>query len=423
MNKYLAVCVSLVALGTLALADRLPITASTLPDQIQTQGAPLKSALKPLGPLMHPGFDNDIPFAQLLQIAQQPVRDVATTTRSAKDVEIYRTLSPSVVLVATKDGMGSGSLVSSSGEIITNWHVVRGYSVVGIVFKPAIEGTKPRSDDVKIGRVLKYDQVPDLALIKTEEIPSGRIPIRLGNASEISVGADVSAIGHPTGNDWSYTKGIISQYRPGFLWTAGEETIKHKADAIQTQTPINPGNSGGPLISESGNLIGVNTMKAEGEGLNFAVSVDEVRKFLAKTSKEGPGAASSSFLKRPPDRGLPSGLSQADCQPREISRFRSKANDAAVISYDLDCGGKANANYIVPDRKSDAITLAWDRNADGRPDVVFFDFKRRGKWDLSLWATNFDGQWNFVGYHDDGSLQPTRFETYAEFQRRSTAQR
>jgi S1-C subfamily serine protease len=361
MNTYLMACVSLVALGpTLALGETLPRPPSTLPNQIQTGGAPLKTAIDPLTPSMHEGIDTDIPAAQLLQIAQQPVKDRAiATTRSAKDVEIYRTISPSVVLVATKDGLGSGSLVSLSGDIITNWHVVRGASLVGILFKPTAEGTKPRSDGIKLGRVIKYDQVADLALVKVEEVPSGRNPIRLGTSGEISVGADVSAIGHPTGNDWSYTKGIISQYRRGFTWTAGEEATNHKADVIPTQTPINPGNSGGPLISDSSTLIGVNTIKSEGEGLNFAVSVDDVRRFLAEPSKDG------------------SQVSKTECKSKEISRFRSKNNDAAVIAYDMNCTDRANADYIVPDKKTDPIMLAWDRREKGRPDVIFFDFKRK----------------------------------------------
>jgi hypothetical protein len=83
---------------------------------------------------------------------------------------------------------------------------VRGYDFVAVVFKPAIEGTKPRSEDIKLGHVVKYDPVPDLALVKSEEVPAGRIPIRLGDSSEIVVGADVRAIGHPAGNEWSYTK-------------------------------------------------------------------------------------------------------------------------------------------------------------------------------------------------------------------------
>ena len=57
--------------------------------------------------------------------------------------------------------------------------------------------------------------------------------------SEAQVGADVHAIGHPQGQTWTYTKGLISQVRPDYQWGP------HKADVIQTQTPINPGNSGG----------------------------------------------------------------------------------------------------------------------------------------------------------------------------------
>jgi hypothetical protein len=251
---------------------------------------------------------------------------------------------------------------------------VRGYEFVAVVFKPSIEGTNPRSEDMKLGRVIKFDPVSDLALIKAEEVPSGRVPIRLGDSSEIVVGADVRAIGHPAGNEWSYTKGIISQYRHGYQWVYGDR-IQHIADIVQTQTPINPGNSGGPLISESGNLIGANAGKAEGEGLNFAVSVDNVRRFLAEPSKPAP-----------------SDISKNTCEPREISRFRNSGNDAAVISYDLNCSGKANGNYIVPDRKTDAILLTWDRNGHGKPDVVFFDFKRRSKWDLSFWDSKFEGR-------------------------------
>jgi hypothetical protein len=123
-----------------------------------------------------------------------------------------------------------------------------------------------------------------------------------------------------------------------------------------------------------------------------------------------------------PSKPAPSDTSKNTCEPKEISRFRNSANDAAVISYDLNCSGKANANYIVPDKKTDAILMTWDRNGDGHPDVVFFDFKRRGKWDLSFWDAKFEGRWTLVGHHDDGSLKPTRFERYEDFQQRLAAQ-
>jgi S1-C subfamily serine protease len=227
-------------------------------------------------------FPTEIPTNKLSKIAQSSALDSIGSARSAKDFQIYRAISPAVVLIATKDGFGSGSLTDSAGDILTNWHVVKGYENVAVVFKPTVEGKQPTKDEIRVGRVVKYDEVADLALVKASEAPIGRSPIRLGDASEIAVGMDVRAIGHPTGEGWTYTTGVISQIRLAYEWQENGDPVKHKADIIQTQTPINPGNSGGPLLSDSGNLIGVNSFKAAGEGLNFAVSVDEVRKFIAR---------------------------------------------------------------------------------------------------------------------------------------------
>jgi hypothetical protein len=141
-----------------------------------------------------------------------------------------------------------------------------------------------------------------------------------------------------------------------------------KADIIQTQTPINPGNSGGPLLGDNGTLIGVNSFKASGEGLNFAVSVDEVRKFLSRS------ASRVSQNSRKPN----------SCEPKELSRFRNKENNATVISYDMFCTRKDTGEHVIPDDQSKAIFLRMDRNGDGYADVIFFDLKRRGKWDISV---------------------------------------
>ena len=225
--------------------------------------------------------------------------------------------------------------------------------------------------------------------------------MRLADASEIAVGMDVHAIGHPTGQTWTYTTGVISQYRQGYEWQAENEPIKHKADIIQTQTPINPGNSGGPLLSDSGNLIGINSFKAGGEGLNFAVSVDDVKRFIAR-----PG---SKPVPRKSDR---------ECKPKELSRFRTKQNDATVVSFDMFCTGKDTGELVTPDNQGQAVFLRLDRNGDGRADAVIFDLQRRGKWDLSFWDENFTGRWTLVGHHDDGTLIPSRFESYEEFQKR-----
>jgi hypothetical protein len=202
--------------------------------------------------------------------------------------------------------------------------------------------------------------------------------------------------------------GVISQYRLAYDWQAEGDPIKHKADIIQTQTPINPGNSGGPLISDSISLIGVNSFKAGDEGLNFAVSVDDVRKFIARAGSR----IEQSQTAKKSDRG---------CTPKELTKFRDEQNKATVVSFDMFCTGKDTGELVTPDDQTQAIFLRMDRNGDGSADVVFFDLNRHGRWDLSFWDENFSGQWTLVGYHDDGSLKPTRFESYTEFQERSAS--
>lgn len=201
---------------------------------------------------------------------------------------------------------------------------------------------------------------------------------------------------------------MISQYRQAYEWHAGDEGIKHKADIIQTQTPINPGNSGGPLISDSGDLIGVNSFKESGEGLNFAVSVDDVRKFLARAGNRV-AKVEQNIAKK------------AECNPKEISKFRNKENNATIIAYDLFCTGKDTGEEVIPDKQTDPRILRVDRNGDGKADVIFFDLKRRGKWDMSWWDENYDGHWTLVGYHDDGSATPTRFESFAAYEKRTAS--
>ena len=386
-------------------------TANTLPDspsKMEFHGGAIGDlgALHKVLPHDLQQFSNDFPVNQLSKFAQSPILEATGGTRSAKDAQLYRTISPSVVLVANKESFGSGSLLDASGNILTNWHVVNGYDFVAAMFKPSVDGKTPTRDDMKLARVVKYDEVADLALIKASEVPAGRSPIRLADSSEIAVGIDVHAIGHPEGESWTYTTGVISQYRQGYGWQEKGDTIKHKADVIQTQTPINPGNSGGPLLSDSGALIGVNTFKdASAEGLNFAVSVDDVRKFLARS---GNRIAQDQKKTQPKEK----------CQLKELSRFRNKDNDATVVSLDMLCTGKDNAGLVAPDDKSKAIFLRLDRNGDGHVDAVIFDFKQSGKWDLSFWDEKFEGHWTLVGYHDDGTLKATRFESYAEFQKR-----
>ena len=398
--SFLLVCSS-------AHAQEALLARGTIPSSIESSGPQLMKP--PAGGLeaidLNQSRDafNELPLPRIQQLSAEPSVGIVGSNRSARDAEIYRVTAPSVVKILTNSGFVTGSLIGSSGEILTNFHVVKGQSQVAVVFKPATEGAIPTRDDMKLGQVIKFDEITDLALVRTIDIPKGKIPIRLGDSSEAAIGADVSAIGHPEDQAWTFTKGIISQYRIGFEW------LDHKADVIQTQTPINPGNSGGPLLSETGSLIGVNSFKkADSENLNFSVSVDEVRKFLARKGDRSAHRNDATKAK-------------SDCQAKEISRFRNKTNDASIISYDISCAGHANANYIIPDSKSESIMFAVDRNDDGRPDVIYFDLKRQKRWDISFWDDKFEGHWTLVGYHPDGKITPSSFESYDKFQSRVAA--
>jgi S1-C subfamily serine protease len=404
------VLASLLTVGaTAALTEDLDIGSSALPQMMMENGGSrlTGTSVETTGDIDFQKLTG-IPTSQLSKIANTQISELPSGTRNANDQKIYRTISPSVVAIRTNDSLGSGTLIGSGGDVLTNRHVVSGSSPIYVIFKPNIEGREPSREEIKLSQIVRYDEIADLALLKVAEVPQGRIPVRLGDGSDISVGADVRAIGHPSGEGWTYTTGVISQYRLGYDWESKDEKIKHHADVIQTQTPINPGNSGGPLIGDSGTLIGVNSFKASGEGLNFAVSVDDVKRFLTRAGNRIA-------------RANPALPMKPSCEPKLLSKFRSKNNDAIVISYDMFCNGKVSGNYIIPDKTSEAILLAVDRNADSKPDVMFFDLKRQKKWDLSFWDENYDGHWTLVGYHDDGTLTPSRFESYDTFQRRTAA--
>jgi S1-C subfamily serine protease len=326
--------------------------------------------------------------------------------RGAREIELYRTLAPSVALIATDTGLGSGSLIatkpvagsaSKAGLILTNAHVVGNDRQVAVIFKPQQEGEKIDPAKAVLGRVLKVDPVRDLALVESVSVPANASVINFGAMNEVQVGADVHAIGHPAGRTWTYTKGIISQIRPGYEWQPGP--TKHVADVIQTQTPINPGNSGGPLISDSGRLIGVNSFKQDGEALNFAVSVGEVEKFL----KAAEGGAFEPKLASAPEKS---------CKVKVMYEGRASSDDAFIRNMDMYCAGKVNATLYVPDDKSKPIVFRVDTNNDGKVDAWVFDEDRDGKWDYSLWDTDFDGKPDMKGFHPDGKLEPSRYEKY-----------
>jgi S1-C subfamily serine protease len=170
---------------------------------------------------------------------------------------------------------------------------------VTVVFKPSDPSGKPAQDEVTEGEVIKVDVQRDLALVRPRSLPSRTVrPLQI-SSTDLEVGADVAAIGHPEGQRWTFTKGIVSQIRPDYQWSTGPGDT-HRATVIQTQTPINPGNSGGPLLSFDGKIVGVNSFSCDRfRRSEFCRSRQRYRLFPRK-----PGKWTGSADMQPPKNNL-----------------------------------------------------------------------------------------------------------------------
>jgi serine protease Do len=162
-------------------------------------------------------------------------------------------------------GMGSGVIVDPRGYILTNHHVVD--KVQGIEVQLADGTTYP-------GRVLQYDPVMDLALLKVEPARPLRA-ITIGSSADLMVGETVITIGNAFGYENTVSVGIISALHRDV--TLSDEQVYR--NLIQTDAAINPGNSGGPLVNINGELIGINVaVRAGAQGIGFALPIDEAKR-------------------------------------------------------------------------------------------------------------------------------------------------
>ncbi|AFY59225.1 trypsin-like serine protease with C-terminal PDZ domain [Rivularia sp. PCC 7116] len=171
-------------------------------------------------------------------------------------------------------GNGSGFIISSNGEILTNAHVVDGADRVTVELK---DGRKFN------GQVLGEDPVTDVAVIKIDADNLPTVP--LGDSERLQPGEAVIAIGNPLGLNYTVTSGIISATgRSSSDIGASDKRV----DYIQTDAAINPGNSGGPLLSAQGRVIGMNTAIIRGaQGLGFAIPVNTVKRISEQLISKG----------------------------------------------------------------------------------------------------------------------------------------
>jgi serine protease Do len=165
---------------------------------------------------------------------------------------------------------GSGFIIRQDGYLVTNAHVVDDAEQIQIKL----------SDGRRFsGRLVGLDNRVDLALIK---IDATGLPVAtLGDSNRLRVGEFVLALGHPFGLEQTVSFGIVS--RKG----APLEVAAPGFDFIQTDAAVNPGNSGGPLVSMSGEVIGVNSMAARNGSIGFAIPINLVKALLPQLAEKG----------------------------------------------------------------------------------------------------------------------------------------
>ena len=199
--------------------------------------------------------------------------------------DVVRQVLPSVVLIRTDSGLGSGVILDGKGNIVTNAHVTGGAARMQVQLS---DDPKPRQ-----ARLVGSYPAGDLAVVRVDD-PAGMVPASFGDSDKAQVGDVVLAVGNPLGLSGSVTEGIVSATsrvvtEPASAGSSG--TVL--PGAIQTSAPINPGNSGGALVSTSGQVIGIPTAAATGaqgsqaQGIGFAIPANLARDIAGQLITSG----------------------------------------------------------------------------------------------------------------------------------------
>ena len=353
-------------------------------------------------------FDN---LSYIIKKNDEITRNLSKDYKIRKEIKlrgaggsIYSQYADSVFLISNSSGKGSigtGSLIDSSGLILTNAHVVSGTSSVRVFAKPP-KGKELSDTKIYMGNVLLTNSELDLAIVKIFGVNKYTKVIPLGNISDIEIAEEVHAIGHPKGLFWSYTKGVVSQIRPSYKWKTGKkDTEKHQATLIQTQTPISPGNSGGPLFSNKGKLVGVNTMKLPGENLNFAVAVEHAREIIQ-----------SDILRQKEKQAKPTNKINW-IESKYPGAKASDHNKNGVIDtwyIDTDKDGKIDRAYIDDNENGKIDGILIDKNQNGKWELILVDKNEDGKIDYGIIDRDEDGKPDLIAYDDNGDKKWDRYE-------------
>ncbi len=211
-------------------------------------------------------------FIEIAKAVTPTVVSVTVTTKPKSIIPYFHNFQFNLPQPEPETGMGSGVIVTSTGYILTNNHVVDDAEKNGIKVK--------LYDNREFnGVVVGKDPTTDVAVIK---IDAKDLPVAaLGNSDSVEVGEWVLAIGNPLGLTSTVTAGIVSALGRNIDIAASEEKYGI-SNFIQTDAAINPGNSGGALVDIRGEVIGINaaiaTRSGYNQGYGFAIPINLVRK-------------------------------------------------------------------------------------------------------------------------------------------------
>ncbi|WP_275695430.1 S1C family serine protease [Nocardioides sp. CFH 31398] len=309
------------------------------------------------------GTDDDAPEGSTEAVAAQVLPSVVKITVAASQGE----------------ASGSGIILSSDGEILTNNHVVTGVGEGARLTVSFDDGTTAPAE------VVGTDPVTDLAVIKAQDV-SGLTPATVATDDVVDVGEDVVAIGSPFGLEATVTDGIVSALnRP--VSVGGETgTDETTYPAIQTDAAINPGNSGGPLVNLAGEVVGVNSSIRSGSstgeggsiGLGFAIPMSKVWPIVEQLrAGETPTHAQLgvSVGDVTSNDGLVTGAQVQSVEPGSAADSAGLEQGDVVTKLDdvTITGSESLVAIVRGERPDDTVTLTYLRDGDTRTADVTLD--------------------------------------------------
>lgn len=239
---------------------------------------------------------------------------------------------PSVVEINLPSSLGSGIILDTKGDIVTNNHVIAGATSYKVTLS-----TSSQTYDAKL--VSGFPQ-GDLAVIKMTNPPAGIKPATFADSSKAAVGQIVLAMGNPIGLSSSATDGIISATGRTVTEPASADSpAATLTDMIQTSASINSGNSGGALVDLTGAVVGIPTLTAVDQtlggthpGIGFAISSDTAKRIADQIVSTG--------------KVTDSGIASLGITGRSLVDTNARPVGVGVV--DVTSGGPAASAGIVP---------------------------------------------------------------------------